>query len=157
MLCPWWVDGKLNWSIFVVVIPIYGAGMLLLSLLAFFWEFDLSTSPAWQVGIFNLVLALLLFVTFVVASRRPFNFSGGFRSFTMAMAVLVPAAVFFGSWLVNGPYEGFRDDRIFNGVVASVSGFMLVWMSAIFPYTAFVFGRAFWRCRRNGVPFDGLC
>ena len=35
----------------------------------------------------------------------------------MTVSVLVPTAVFVGSWLVNGPYEGFRDDRIFNGVV----------------------------------------
>ena len=70
----------------------------------------------------------------------------------MAESVLVPAAVFFGSWLVNGPYEGFRDDRIFYGVTTSVSGFMLVWMSTIFPYTAFVVGRRLIGSRRDGVP-----
>ena len=115
-----WLDGRLDWSIFAVVIPISGVGIILLSLLTFAWEFDLPTSPAWQVGIFHLALALLLSITFAVASRRPFSFSGGFRWFTMTASVLVPAAVFFGSWLVNGPYEGFWDDQIFNGVVASV-------------------------------------
>ena len=146
-----WLDGKLDWSIFAVVIPIGGVGIILLSLLTFAWEFDLPTSPVWQVGLFHLALALLLSITFVVASRRPFSFSGGFRWFTITVSVLVPAAVFVGSWLVNGPYEGFRDDRIFNGVVASVSGFMLVWMSTIFPYTAVVFGRKLIRSRRDGV------
>ena len=147
-----WLDGKLDWSIFTVVIPISGVGIILLSLLTFAWEFNLPTSPVWQVGIFHLALILLLSITFVVASRRPFSFSGGFRWFTMTVSVLVPAAVFFGSWLVNGPYEGFRDDRIFNGVVASVSGFMLIWMSTIFPYTAVVFGRKLIRSRRDGFP-----
>ena len=147
-----WLDGKLDWSILAVVIPISGVGIILLSLLTFAWEFNLPTSPVWQVGIFHLALALLLSITFVVASRRPFSFTGGFRWFTMTVSVLVPAAVFVGSWLVNGPYEGFRDDRIFNGVVASVSGFMLVWMSTIFPYTAVVFGRKLIRSQRDGIP-----
>ena len=147
-----WLDHKLDWSIFAVVIPIGSVGIILLSLLTFAWEFDLPTSPVWQVGLFHLALALLLSITFVVASRRPFSFSRGFRWFTITVSVLVPAAVFFGSWLVNGPYEGFRDDRIFNGVVTSVSGFMLVWMSTIFPYTAVVFRRKLIRSRRDGVP-----
>ena len=147
-----WLDGKLDWSIFAVVIPISGVGIILLSLLTFAWEFNLTTSPVWQVGIFHLALALLLSITLVVASRRPFSFSRGFRWFTMTVSVLVPTAVFVGSWLVNGPYEGFRDDRIFNGVVASVSGFMLVWMSTIFPYTAVVFGRKLIRSQRDRVP-----
>ena len=145
-----WLDGKLDWSIFAVVIPIGGVGIILLSLLTFAWEFDLPTSPVWQVGIFHLALALLLSITLVVASRRPFSFSRGFRRFTMTVSVLVPTAVFVGSWLVNGP--GFRDDRIFNGVVASVSGFMLVWISTIFPYTAVVFGGKLIRSQRDGVP-----
>ena len=103
-----WLDGKLDWSIFAVVIPIGGVGIILLSLLTFAWEFDLPTSPVRQVGIFHLALTLLLSITFVVASRRPFSFSRGFRWFTMTVSVLVPTAVFVGSWLVNGPYEGFR-------------------------------------------------
>ena len=154
---PWWVDGKLNWSIFAVVIPIGGAVLLLLGLLAFLWEFNLSTSPVWQVSVFHLALVLLLSLTFVAASRRPFSFSGGFRGFTMAMAVLVPVALFGGSWVLNGPFEGFRDERIFTWVTVSVAGFMVAWMCTIFPYTVLVFGRALWRCRRNGVPYDGLC
>ena len=146
------LDGTLDWSTFAVVIPISGVSIILMSVLTFAWEFNLPTSPVWQVGIFHLALVLLLSITFIVASRQPFSFSGGFRWFTMTVSVLVPAAVFFGSWLVNGPYEGFRDDRIFYGVVTSVSGFMLVWMSTIFPYTAFVFGRRLIRSRRDGVP-----
>ena len=100
-----------------MVIPISSVGIILLSLLTFAWEFDLPTSTVWQVGIFHLALALLLSISLVVASRRPFSFSRGFRRFTMTVSVLVPAAVFVGSWLVNGP--GFRDNRIFNRVVAS--------------------------------------
>ena len=47
-----WLDGKLDWSIFAVVIPIGATAMLLMGLLTFVWEFDLAVSPAWQVGIF---------------------------------------------------------------------------------------------------------
>ena len=151
-----WVDGNLDWSIFGVVISIGVAIMLLMGLLAFVWEFDLAVSPAWQVGIFHLTLALLLSLILVVASRRPFNFSAGFRRFTLSMAVLVPMVVFGLSWVLIGPLEGFRDERIFTWVTVSVVGFMLVWLGAIFPYTAFVFGRALWRCRRGGIPYDGL-
>ena len=88
-----WLDGKLDWSIFAVVIPIGAVAMLLMGLLTFAWEFELAMSPAWQVGIFHLALALLLSITFVVASRRPFSFSRGFRWFTMTVSVLVPTAV----------------------------------------------------------------
>ena len=42
-------------------------------------------------------------------------------------------------------------------MTVSVAGFMLVWLGAIFPYTALVFRRALWRCRRNGVPYNGSC
>ena len=105
---PRWFDGNLDWSIFALVVPMGGAAMLFLSLLAFLWEFDLSTSPVWQVGVYHLALALPVFMTFVVASRRPFSFSGGFRRFTMGAAVLVPVALFGGSWALNGPFDGFR-------------------------------------------------
>ena len=37
-----WLDGKLDWSIFAVVIPIGAAAMLLMGLLTFVWEFDLA-------------------------------------------------------------------------------------------------------------------
>ena len=46
-------------------------------------------------------------MTLVVASRRPFDFSLGFRRFTMAMAVLVPVAFFGGGWVLNGPWRVF--------------------------------------------------
>ena len=49
-----WLDGKLDWSIFAVVIPIGAVAMLLMGLLTFAWEFELAMSPAWQVGIFHL-------------------------------------------------------------------------------------------------------
>ena len=152
---PSWVDGKLDWSIFPVAISIGAAAVFLVSLLDFVFEFDLAASPVWQVGVFHLALALLFSMTLVVASRRPVDSSVGFRRFTMAMAVLVPMALFGGDWVLNGPLEGFRDERIFTWVTVSVFGFMLVWLGTIFPYTAFVFGRSLWRRRRDGVPYDG--
>ena len=47
---PSWVDGKLDWSIFPVVISIGAAALFLVSVLDFVCEFDLAASPVWQVG-----------------------------------------------------------------------------------------------------------
>ena len=154
---PSWVDGKLEWSVFAVVVPVGAGAVVIVSLLALLYDFDLSTSPAWQVGAFHLALALLLGLPFVVASRRPFSFSGGFRRCTLGMAVLVPVSVFGCVWVMSGPFEGFRDERLFTWVTVSVAGFMVAWLGAVLPYMGFVFGRALWGCWRDGVPYDGLC
>ena len=126
-------------------------GAVLACLLWDVWKFDRGASPAWQVGVHHLALALLFAMTFVFASRRPYAFSAGFRRFTLAAWVLAPVLVFCWGWLVNGPYEGMRDDRIFHWALASTSAFMLVWMAAIFPYTAFML----WKRREELLPVPG--
>ncbi len=135
------LDGEFGWSTIGMLALIGGMGAVLACLLWDVWNFDRGASPVWQVGVHHLVLALLFAMTFVFASRRPFAFSVGFRCFTLAVWVLAPVLLFCWGWLVNGPYEGVRDDRIFHWVVASVSGFMLIWMATIFPYTAFMLWR----------------
>ena len=146
------LDGEFGWSTIGMLVLIGGMDAGLVCLLWDVWKFDRGTSPAWQVGVYYLALALLFAMTFVFASRRPFAFSIGFRRFTLAVWVLVPVLLFCWSWLVNGPYEGVRDDRIFHLVVASVSGFMLLWMATTFPYTVF----ALWR-RRDELPRGAGC
>ena len=145
-------DGEFGWSTIGMLVLIGGIGAGLVCLLWDVWKFDRGTSPAWQVGVHHLALALLFAMTFVFASRRPFAFSVGFRRFTLTVWVLVPVLFFCWSWLVNGPYEGVRDDRIFHWVVASVSAFILLWMATTFPYTVFVL----WR-RRDELPHGAGC
>ena len=43
-------------SVFAIVLPVTAAVVALASLLAFAWEFDLETSPAWQVAVHHLML-----------------------------------------------------------------------------------------------------
>ena len=137
-----------------------GAGMLLLSLLAFLWEFDLSTSPAWQVGIFHLTLALLLFLTFVVASRWPFQLQWGIPEFHHGkrrgrwLWFLTPVAVFAGGWALGGSYSGFRDPRLFQVTVISVSSFALLWMAVFIPCSWFLLVRVVFRHFRRPRALD---
>jgi hypothetical protein len=145
------LDGEFGWSTIGTAAVIGGMGAVLACLLWDVWKFDRGASPAWQVGVHHLALARLFAMTFVFASRRPYAFSAGFRRFTLAAWVLAPVLVFCWSWLVNGPYEGMRDDRIFHWALASTSAFMLVWMAAIFPYTAFML----WKRREELLPGPG--
>ena len=98
------------------------------------------------------MLALLLSVTFIVASFPPLCLGQRLRWFLVGLALLVPVVVFFTGWILTGPYSGFRDDRIFNLVVVSVSGFMLIWMFITFPLGGFLFVRDLVRLRHRGVP-----
>ena len=150
-------EGKNDWSVFLVVLlPVAAVLMILVGLLTFVWRFDLETSPSWQVGFHHLMLALYLSTTFLLASRRPFCFGGVFRSCMVGLAALVPVAVFAGSWVLAGPFAGFRDERTFDLVVVSTSSFMLIWIAVVFPYPAFVFIRALIRYWLYGeFPFGG--
>ena len=136
------LDWRNNWSALWLAIFIGAVVFFLVTLLAFVWEFDVNTSPAWQVGVYYLMLALFLSLTFVFASQRPFPFAEWFRRAALALAVLVPAAVFAGGWVIGGAYVGFRDERTFYLVVVSVSSFLLIWITTAFPYAAFVLGKA---------------
>ena len=141
-----WQSG---WSYFGLVLLI---GVLVMSLVALltFLEFDLATSPAWQVVIYHGMLALFLSMIFVLAFQRPLSLGERFRMVMLVLAVLTPVVVFFTGWILTGPYSGFRDDRIFDLVVVSVSGFMLIWVFITFPLGGFLFVRELVLLRRRG-------
>ena len=123
--------------------------------LLIFLGFDLATSPAWQVGIYHGMLALLLshdLCSGVSTTGWILSLGERFRMVMLVLAVLTPVVVFFTGWILIGPYSGFRDDRIFDLVVVSVSGFMLIWMFITFPLCGFVCVRELVRLRRRGVP-----
>ena len=147
------LDWGNNWPAFWLAVFIGAVVSVLVALLVFVWEFDVRISPTWQVGVYYLMLVLVLSLTFVVASGHPFPFSEWFRGAALALAVLVPLAVFAGGWVTGGAYVGFRDERTFDLVVVSVSSFMLIWATFVFPCFAFVFGKAlFWYWRRGEIP-----
>ena len=144
--------GENPWFMFLfVLLPLIA---VLAVLLTFLWRLDLATSPAWQVGIYHGMLALLLSVTFVIASFPPLCLGQGLRWFLVGLALLVPGVVFSASWVLTGSYSGFRDDRIFDLVVVSVSGFMLIWMFITFPLCGFLFGMDLLRLRRRGFSVN---
>ena len=88
------LDGEFGWSTIGMLVLIGGIGAGLVCLLWDVWKFDRGTSPAWQVGVHHLALALLFAMTFVFVSRRPFAFSVGFRRFTLTVWVLAPVLFF---------------------------------------------------------------
>ena len=98
------------------------------------------------------MLALLLSMTFVMASYRLSGFGERFLGAMLLAAVLAPVAVFAAYWVVGGPYGGFRDPRIFEVVVTSVSSFVLIWASAVFPRSFFTLGRNLVQAWRHELP-----
>ena len=149
--------GENRWSRYLLVLlPLVAVVAGLALLLTFLWRFDLTTSPAWQVGIYPGMLALLLSTTFVVSSFPPLCLGQGLRWFLVGLALLVPVVVFSAGWILTGPYSGFRDDRIFDLVVVSVGAFMLIWTFITFPIGGFLLGRDLVRLRRRGMGLSGL-
>ena len=144
------LDWRNNWSALWLAIFIGAVVFFLVTLLVFVWEFDVNTSPAWQVGVYYLMLALFLSLTFVVALWRPFPLGEWFRRVALAIAVLVPVVVFVGGWVIGGAYVGFRDERAFDLVVVSVSWFVFIWITLVVPCFAFVFSKALFRYWRRG-------
>ena len=153
-------SGENPWSRFrLVLLPLVAVLAGLAILLTFLWRFDLAISPAWQVGIYHGMLALLLSTTFVVSSFPPLCLGEGLRWFLVGLALLVPVVVFSAGWILTSPYSGFRDDRIFDLVVVSVSAFMLIWAFITFPLGGFLLGRDLVRLRRPPAPenWESLC
>ena len=148
--CLCWRD---NWSVLWLAMFIGAAAFVFATLLVFAWRFDTGASPAWQVGVYYLMLALLFSLSFVVALRHPSPLGEWFRRGALALAVIVPVAVFAAGWVTGGAYIGFRDERAFDLVVVSVSSFMFIWMAIMFPSMTFVFMKALFRSwRRGGSP-----
>ena len=144
------LDWRNNWSAFGLAVFIGTVMSVLAILLMFVWEFDVRTSPAWQVGVHHLMLVLFVSLTGVLASQRPFPFGKRFRRGMVILAVLMPVTVFAGSWATGGAYLGFRDERTFDLVILSVSSFTLIWATIVFPCSTFVFSSALARYWRHG-------
>ena len=142
-----WQSGWLAFGLAVLI------GALVMSLVALltFLEFDLETSPAWQVGVYHLMLSLFLSMIFVLAFQLPLGFGERFRMVMLVLAVLTPVAVFAGGWVLGGAYSGFRDPRLFQLTVVSVSSFALHWMAVFLPCSWFLLARAFFRQFRRPV------
>ena len=147
-----WIDLEHHWSAFRLVLPIAAAVMTLAALLVFVWRFDPASSPTWQLVLHHLMLVLFISTTFVLAAQPRFCLGEGFRRAMLALAIVLPAVVFSASWVMNGAYEGVRDERFFGLVMVSASSFMLLWGVAAFLRVAFVFGRELVQERPRTTP-----
>ena len=147
-----WIDLEHDWSAFRLVLPIAAVVMTLAALLVFVWRFDPASSPTWQLVLHHLMLVLFLSTTFVLAAQPRFCLGQGFRRAMLALAIVLPAVVFSASWVMNGAYEGVRDERFFGLVMVSASSFMLLWGVAAFLRVAFVFGRELVQERPRTTP-----
>ena len=139
-------------SAFGVLITGLAVSMFLVTILTFVWEFDLATSPEWQVGLFHLMLAVFLSMIIPIASLRLPYFDHRFQWFMISLPIWVTTTVFITGWMMGDTTLGFRDDRIFDLVVASASAFMLIWMGIAYPMCALKLGRAMVRYWRHGLP-----
>ena len=147
-----WIDLEHDWSAFRLVLPIAAAVMTLAALLVFVWRFNPASSPTWQLVLHHLMLVLFISTTFVLAAQPRFCLGEGFRRAMLALAIVLPAVVFSASWVMNGAYEGVRDERFFGLVMVSASSFMLLWGVAAFLRVAFVFGRELVQERPRTTP-----
>ena len=147
-----WIDLEDDWFAFRLVLPVAAVVIALASLLVFVWKFDPAISPIWQVALHYLMLALFMFTTFVLAAQ-PRSFLGeGFRRAMLVLAIGLPVVVFSASWVMNGAYEGVRDERFFGIVIVSVTSFAFLWGVAAFVRVVFVFGRYLVQERRRTTP-----
>ena len=148
------VNWQSSWSAFGLIVLI---GVLVMSLVALlgFLEFDLETSLAWQVGVYHLMLFSFLSLIFVVAFQRPLGLiSERGRGVVLALAFLTPVALFAGGWVLGGSYSGFRDPRLFQVTVVSVSSFALLWMTVFLPCSWFLLVSVFFRHFRRPRALD---
>ena len=148
------VNWKSGWPAFGLIVLI---GVLVMSLVVLLGllEFDLETSLAWQVGVYYLMLFSFLSLIFVVAFQRPLGLIGERgRWVVLALAFLTPVAVFAGGWALGGSYSGFRDPRLFQVTVISVSSFALLWMAVFIPCSWFLLVRVVFRHFRRPRALD---
>ena len=147
-----WIDLEDDWFAFRLVLSVAAAVIALASLLVFVWSFDPATSPIWQVALHHLMLALFLSTTFVLAAQ-PRSFLGeGFRRAMLVSAIGLPVVVFSASWVMNGAYEGVRDERFFGIVIVSAMSFVFLWGVSALVRVVFVFGRYLVQERRRATP-----
>ena len=103
-------------------------GMTALMVWLYGLGFDLVESPAWQVGVYHLMLVLLASMP-VIVSLSPFWDLGRLRLrlWLMVIVLFMPVVVLAFDWFQGGTYAGFRDPRliIMVSVSTGVSGMLL--------------------------------
>ena len=115
--------------------------------------FDLVESPAWQVGVYHVILVLLASIP-VIVSRSPFWDRGRLklRPWLVLAALCMPVVVFTLDWVMGGSYAGLRDSRLIVTVSGSVCAIVTVLcIVGLAKVMAFFFAMAF-RCMERPVP-----
>ena len=70
----------------------------------------------------------------------------------LAVALVVPAVVFAVIWATGEAHLGFRDPRIAQAVVISVSTYVIIWGLTVFPHSLFLLVRDLSRVWRHRQP-----
>ena len=138
-----------GWSPFFLVLLIGVLVMALVFLLVFPLKFNFGTSPAWQAGVYYLMLFFLFSATFVVGFDLPLGFVTRYLGVILALAIVMPVVVFVLGWVLGGSYSGLRDPRLFQMTVVSVSSFGLLWMAIALPHSFYLLAKMFFRYWRS--------
>ena len=75
-------------------------------------DFDLESSPSWQVGLHYLLLLSLLLGPFVLVVQGRLPHLGRFDWAMLGLVALILAGVLALGWYRSGPYTDFRDARV---------------------------------------------
>ena len=88
--------------------------LVLILALAFFYllDFDLDSSPGWQVGLHYLLLLSLLLGPFLLVVQGRLPHLGWFDWGMLGLVALILAGVLALGWYRSGPYTDFRDARV---------------------------------------------
>ena len=79
--------------------------------LVFVIRFDIGTSPSWQFGFYYLMLALIVAASALTGCHPVFSWMGWLRWLLPALVFVLLGYFFTASWVMSGPFEGFRDER----------------------------------------------
>ena len=91
-----------------------GAGMSIGLWLMFAARFDIAASPGWQFGPYYLMLALMLAASALTGCHPLFSWMGWIRWLLPALVFVLLGFFLAESWVVSGPFEGFRDRRFYS-------------------------------------------
>ena len=126
-----------------VATMLLGATLALASFLAIGLRFDPSDSPVWQFGPYLLMLAFLLVATSALGMLPAFLWLGRLRCILPLLVFLILGALVTWGWMQSGPYNGFRDARLFPTVLrASAASVMVIGVlglsQAVFMFILFL-------------------
>ncbi len=82
--------------------------------LVFVIRFDIGTSPSWQFGFYYLMLALIVAASALTGCHPVFSWMGWLRWLLPALVFVLLGYFFTASWVMSGPFEGFRDERYYS-------------------------------------------